>query len=107
MSGRKMAILAAAIVLGTSGCHFEVSTSRTVAVSKAKLEDAVTKWLTGQLGEVKSVACDGNLDGKVGATQHCGAVTSDGTHRDVNLTVTGVQGDDINYNLKLEPTQTT
>lgn len=85
---------AAGAVLGVgllSGCSFHAGS--TPAVSAAKLAESVKQQLDASAGQTsKSVTCDGNLAGKVGATQRCVLTAQDGTR--IGVTVTTTKADD-------------
>ncbi|BBZ64880.1 hypothetical protein MINS_03090 [Mycolicibacterium insubricum] len=88
------ALLVSAALL--SGCHGSVSIGKTV--SKSDVETKIKQQWNEQVPQqkAKSVACDGDLDAKVDATQHCVVTTSGGEHP-VTATVTNVDGSDVNY----------
>lgn len=67
-------------------------------VSKSDVETKIKQQWNEQVPQqkAKAVACDGDLDAKVDATQHCVVTTSSGEHP-VTATVTNVDGSDVNY----------
>ncbi|SUA31700.1 Uncharacterised protein [Mycolicibacterium fortuitum] len=48
-----------------------------------------------------SVDCDGDLDGKVGATQRC-VLTAGGTKMDVTVTTTSVEMNNVKFDVKVD-----
>ncbi|SEG65647.1 protein of unknown function [Thermomonospora echinospora] len=99
------ALLGTALVAGlTTGCTALLD--KTVAASE--VEAQIAGKLAGQLGgKPRSVSCPADLRGEVGATLQCSLVTADGTERVVNITVTSVDGDQINYDIKSPAPQQT
>ena len=88
------ALLVSAALL--SGCHGSVSIEKTVARSdvEAKIKQQWNEQLPKK--KVSSVTCDGALDAKVDATQHC-TVTAGGREYPVTATVKKVDGSDVDY----------
>lgn len=80
---RLLATSGAVLALAAAGC------------SRSATEASVEEQLRSQLG-VESVDCPGDLDGTVGATLTCTATEATGTV-EVLVTVTSIQGDDINF----------
>lgn len=90
---RTRAVVAAPLLvlaLTLSGCS--------VTVAQADLETEVGRDEEG----VTDVACDGDLDGTVGATQNCVATFDDGSTVDVVVTVTKVDGSDVVFDITVE-----
>ncbi|OBI52681.1 hypothetical protein A5707_12145 [Mycobacterium kyorinense] len=90
-----------ASLLGTivllSGCSVHGEVGKSVAVPKDKLAATVKEKLEANAGEkADSVVCDGDLPGKVGATQRC-VLTDGGTKYRVTVTTTGVDGDNVKF----------
>lgn len=72
------------------------SASATPSMSAADLQ----KSLAGRISTAtppQSVTCTGDLTGEVGKTDTCEVVVNDTTSVQVNVTVTKVNGDDIDY----------
>ncbi|WP_286989765.1 DUF4333 domain-containing protein [Thermomonospora sp. CIF 1] len=100
------ALLGTALVAGlTTGCTDLLDKK----VTAAEVESQISDKLADQLGgRPRSVSCPADLRGEVGATLRCDLVTADGTERIVNVTVTGVDGDRISYDINSPaPRQTT
>ena len=89
---------AAMVVAALSGCSFEASVGKYVSkdelakVAKVKMEEAV-----GQTA--KSVVCDDDLEGKVGATQRCVLTANDGSRVGLTTTVTSVEGANVKFDV--------
>lgn len=90
---RTRAVLAAPLLvlaLTLSGCS--------VTVEQSDLEAEVGRDEEG----VTDVACDGDLDGTVGATQDCVATFDDGSTIEVTVTVTDVDGSDVVFDIAVK-----
>ena len=90
---RMRAVLAAPLLvlaLTVSGCS--------VTVDQADLEAEVGRDEEG----VTDVACDGGLDGTVGATQDCVATFEDDSTVEVIVTVTKVDGSDVVFDIAVK-----
>ncbi|GAA2086039.1 hypothetical protein GCM10009759_06410 [Kitasatospora saccharophila] len=109
-----MAVAAAAAAVLT-GCSAEVHVG-TVQPTRAADGDAALPRLSAEKLNKKTaetlaknanqpeptVTCPGDLLGKVGTTMRCQLVATDGSSLGLTLTVTSVQGTDINYNIKVD-----
>lgn len=90
-----MIIGVAAVCLLLSGCG-------AAAVSKADLEQKIKTQLTAQVKqEPDSIECPGALEAKVGATQKC-VLTEGATKLGVTVTVTSVEGSNVNFSIKVD-----
>ncbi|HEX2312949.1 MAG TPA: DUF4333 domain-containing protein [Thermomonospora sp.] len=80
----------------TTGC----ATLFEQAVGADELETQIAAKLGGQLGGTpRSVDCPADLRGVVGSTVRCSLVTANGTERVVNVTVTSVDGERVDYDI--------
>lgn len=79
-----------------SGCHGSASTRLVVPQSdvEAKIKQEWNKQLPKK--KASSVTCDGALDAKVDATQHC-TVNAGGKEYPVTATVKNVDGEHVDY----------
>ncbi|WP_329209611.1 DUF4333 domain-containing protein [Streptomyces sp. NBC_01708] len=76
-------------------------------VSAAHLGDTVAEKLTATTGQPKpDVTCPDDLVGKVGTTTRCTLQAGDGSTLGVTVTVTAVDGDKIDYDIKADDTPT-
>lgn len=104
-SPRSYMSIVALITVSLSGCHASLDVGNIERISKSKLEqglkDAVKEK---QRFDLRSADCDGPLDGKLDATQKCTVVDDEGTKYSVLVTTTSVNGDDIRFKYKAEPT---
>lgn len=87
--------LALGVVLALSGCSFSVGK---LTVSKSELQKQVLTTLDPQDPKAVTVTCEGDLEGKVDATQECRAATAEGV-TGLNVTVTGVDGKNVKFKL--------
>lgn len=100
-SNKRRAVTASVLVAVAlvGGCHVQLGTP---AVSKDKLAADVKQKLEAQKGaKADSVVCNGDLPAKVGATQRC-VLTAGGGKIGITVTTTGVNGDDIKYELQVD-----
>ncbi|REF01085.1 DUF4333 domain-containing protein [Thermomonospora umbrina] len=103
------ALLGTALVTGlTTGC----ATLFEETVAASEIETQISAKLAGQLGgPPRSVDCPVDLRGIVGSEIRCELVTASGVDRVVNVKVTSVDGDTVNYDItaparRPEPTPT-
>lgn len=92
---RRSSLAALALVAGATlaGC----STS----ASQADVEEQITTQLEGQLGAApEDVSCPGDLAAEKGETMTC-TMTASEVEYDVEVTVTGVDGDTINFDIEV------
>lgn len=102
---RSLVLLAA---LALCGCSASVS-SGADAISATKLADAVDGKLQdikADNAEVGDVSCDGALEPENDAEQRCHFTDVAGDRYGVTVTVTGIDGDDLSYDLDADPGQT-
>ncbi|MFE4213491.1 DUF4333 domain-containing protein [Streptomyces sp. NPDC056844] len=79
----------------------------TPKVSAAQLGDTVAEKLAATTGQPKpDVTCPDDLAGKVGTTTRCTLKAADGSTLGVTVTVTAVDGDKIDYDIKADDTPT-
>lgn len=108
--GAAALVAAGLLSLGISGCSGKSDNSAkddkaakdTAASSSAPSMSAadLQKSLTGRISAatpVQSITCSAGLTGEVGKTGSCEAVIDDNTSVQVNVTVTNVNGDNIDY----------
>ncbi len=94
------ALLGAALLTGLTACEFSAGGTD---VSAADVEQQIEAKLGSQLGGVLGANCPGDLKGEIGATLTCTLVTQDGTSRTVNVTVTSVEGSQVNFDMEAPP----
>lgn len=99
------AAVLSALALSVAGCSVQLGGAE---VKEADLEKSVSQTLAAQVGETPDkVDCPGNLKGEVGETMRC-TLTEGGETLGVTVTVTSVDGDTVNYDVKVdEATPTT
>lgn len=105
-----MAFLVVGILLSGAGCSVTVSGKETPGaatpkIPQAELESGVQKAITEKTGApIKSVSCEGPLEGKVGATERCIAsfASKDGLRAGVTVTTTSVDDSNIKYDFKVD-----
>ncbi|MBU9762936.1 DUF4333 domain-containing protein [Mycobacterium sp. TNTM28] len=99
---RKLAASMLAMTALLGACSASVEVGKTAAVSKEQLDKTVKEKLEAQVGaKADSVDCDGDLEGKVGATQRC-VLTAGGTKMGVTVTATSVEGDNVKFDVKVD-----
>nr|WP_203643610.1 DUF4333 domain-containing protein [Streptomyces sp. SID14478] len=88
------------------GCSASVSVGNSdPKMSKEKLADTVAEKLASQAGQPKpDMSCPEDLEGKVGTTTRCTLTASDGSTLGVNIKVTSVKGDRINFDAEADKT---
>ncbi|MBA9006117.1 DUF4333 domain-containing protein [Thermomonospora cellulosilytica] len=99
------ALLGTALVAGlTTGCTELFAKTVDASVVEGQIADK----LSGQLGgRPRSVSCPRDLTGEVGAMLRCDLVTAEGVQRVVNVTVTSVNGDVVDYDINSPAPQRT
>lgn len=90
-------LLGAALITGLTACEYSVGGT---SVSASDVEKQINDKLSGQLGGSLGVSCPGDLPGQVGAKLTCTLTQTDGTQRPVNVTVTSVQGSQVNFDME-------
>lgn len=102
--------VAAGMALSVVGCSVTIggtgdSASTVPNIPQAELESGLKKAITEKTGApIKSVACEGPLQGVVGETQRCIAsfATTDGLRAGVTATTKSVNDSKINYDFKVD-----
>jgi hypothetical protein len=99
------AVAAAALLVGCSAsAGVEKSTPK---LSADKLSDTVAEKLAATTGQAKpNITCPDDLEGKVDTTTRCKLTADDGSTLGVTVTVTGVDGNKINFDVKADNTPT-
>ncbi|WP_405387636.1 DUF4333 domain-containing protein [Streptomyces sp. NBC_01102] len=89
-----------------TGCSGSVSIGNTdPELSADKLATTVGKKLAATTGQpVPDVTCPEDLAGKVGTTTRCTLTAGDGSTVGVTVTVTSVDGSQINFDIKADDT---
>jgi len=93
-----LAVLAVSAALLLTACGEKT-------ISKSTVEQQIKAKFGGSAEKITDVACDGDLDAKVGKTQTCTITTSDHKTYTTTATVTRVSGDTGYFNLSA-PKQT-
>ncbi|EST30878.1 DUF4333 domain-containing protein [Streptomyces niveus] len=98
----------AAGVLLLVGCSGSVGIgTSTPEVSKDKLADTVAERLAATTGQTKpDVTCPEALEGKADATTRCTLTAADGSTLGVTVTVSAVDGDNVDFDIKADDTPT-
>ncbi|MGJ5752956.1 uncharacterized protein DUF4333 [Streptomyces puniciscabiei] len=95
-----------AVAAGTLlvGCSGSVSVGKSEPkVSAGKLATTVSERLAAQTGRPKPhITCPEDLTGKVGSSTRCKLTADDGSTLGVTVTVTSVQGSQINFDIKAD-----
>ncbi|WP_244189314.1 DUF4333 domain-containing protein [Streptomyces incarnatus] len=95
-----------AVAAGTllTGCSGSVSVGKSEPkVSAGKLATTVSERLAAQTGRPKPhITCPEDLAGKVGSSTRCKLTADDGSTLGVTVTVTSVQGSQINFDIKAD-----
>ena len=82
-----------------SGCTFSAGVNSAPAVSKDALQKDIADRLTKAGEKPASVTCSQDLVGEVGKTTHCEVVMGPTNSFEPVVTVTGVDGSTINYEM--------
>lgn len=94
--------LLATLVAGLAAVTLLLSGCGTPSVSQDQLEEKIKTQLTAQVGQAPdSIECPGDLKGEVGATQRC-VLAAGGTKYGVTVTVTSVEGNTVNFSIKVD-----
>lgn len=84
--------------LATGACSASVGTPQ---VDKSEVASQISTQLAEKIGEPPGdVTCPENLDAEVGASITC-ILTEQGTEYDVTATVTSVDGESANFDIKV------
>ncbi len=97
-----IAVIAGA-VLALTGCSAGISLGGKT-ISRSDLESEVAKQVARDPERALDVTCDGDLEGKVGATQKC-TVHAGGEELPYTVTVTSVDGSDIKFHIQSDAAQ--
>jgi hypothetical protein len=103
-----LALLPVLAVTALTGCSVSVSNDPQ-AVSASDLADAVDGKLQdakGDTAKVSDVTCDGELAPEEDAEQRCHFTDALDDRYGVTVTVTGIDGDELSYDLDPDPGQT-
>ncbi|MER5179232.1 DUF4333 domain-containing protein [Streptomyces sp. NPDC002896] len=86
------------------GCSASVSVGKsTPKMSADKLATILAEKLAETTGQPKpDIACPEDLVGKVGTTTRCTLTADDGSTLGVSVTVSSVEGDQINFDFKAD-----
>jgi hypothetical protein len=88
-------------LLAIVGCSF----SQYRVLDRAEVESKVKTELEAAVGaEARSVSCPDDLKAEVDATTRCSLQAMDGTEFGVTVTVTSVDGDDVNFDAQVDQT---
>jgi hypothetical protein len=99
-----LATLAAGALLVGCSASADVGDSEP-KLSSGKLADTVAQKLADTTGRPKpDVTCPEDLTGKVGTTTRCTLTADDGSTLGVTVTVSSVDGDEINFDIKADET---
>ena len=82
-----------------SGCTFSAGVNSTPTVAKDALQKDIADRLTKAGEQPESVTCSEDLAGEVGKTTRCEVVMSPTNSFEPVVTVTGVDGSTINYEM--------
>lgn len=97
-----LATVAAGVLLTACSGEIHAGTS-TPKLPADKLADTVAEKLAATTGQPKpDVACPEDLAGKVDTTTRCTLTAGDGTTLGVTVTVTSVEGTQINFDIKAD-----
>ncbi len=95
-------LVTATAALLLAGCTGSIGGS-TPQLPKDKLADTVARKLAATTGRPKpDITCPEDLEGKVGTTTRCTLTGDDGSTLGVTVTVTSVDGSQINFDIKAD-----
>lgn len=98
----------AAVAVGALlvGCSASVNVEKVEPkLSADKLSTTVAEKLAATTGQPKpDVTCPNDLTGKVGTTTRCTLTADDGSTLGVTVTVSSLDGDKINFDIKADDT---
>lgn len=89
----------AVVGLALAGC----STSVTVPADEVEAQAAAS--LESQIGFLPTIECTEDLEGEVGTEITCDLFDEDGARYDVIMTVTSVEGTDVEFDVNVPPGQ--
>ncbi|MET7690772.1 DUF4333 domain-containing protein [Streptomyces sp. NPDC005483] len=89
-----------------AGCSASVDFGKSEPkMSAEKLATLVSEKLASTTGQPKpNISCPGDVVGKVGNTTRCKLTANDGSTLGVTVTVTSVDGDQINFDFEADAT---
>lgn len=90
----RVAAIAGAL-LALAGCTMSLS------VDADDVETQAADALAPQLGYTPDISCPDDLKGEVGATLVCELTDDQGTTHDATITVTSVDGTDVNFDVNV------
>jgi hypothetical protein len=94
--GALVSVVAATLV---AGCSFSVGSNGPKTVAKGDVADQISAKVNEKAGhKPQSVTCPDDLKATVGASLDC-QMTDDGQTYGVNVTVTSVEGDKVNFDI--------
>ncbi|MFJ9589851.1 DUF4333 domain-containing protein [Streptomyces acidicola] len=97
------AVAAGALLVGCSGSVSIGNSEPTLSADK--LATTVAEKLAVTTGQPKpDITCPEDLAGKVGNTTRCTLTADDGSTLGVTVTVSSVDGDEINFDIKADDT---
>ena len=89
-------LVVGAMLLGLAGCSSQVT------VDEAALEDEVKRQLTETVGQAPDdIDCPGDLAGEVDQEIRC-TLTAGEDEVGVTVTVTGVEGDQVDFDIEVD-----
>ncbi|MCT9079485.1 DUF4333 domain-containing protein [Streptomyces fulvoviolaceus] len=99
-----LSVVAVGVLL--AGCSASVSVGNSEPkLSADKLATTVAEKLAATTGQPKpDIACPEDLAGKVGTTTRCTLTAGDGSTLGVTVTVSSVDGSNINFDIKADDT---
>lgn len=97
-------VTAAAATVLLAGCSGSIDVSAsTPKLAKDKLADTVAEKLAETTGQPKpDVTCPEDLKGEVGTSTRCTLTAGDGSTLGVTVTVSSVEGSQINFDIKAD-----
>lgn len=108
LSAATWSLAAAAVAVGALlvGCSASVNIGDSEpTLSADKLADTVAEKLAATTGQPKpDVTCPEDVAGKVGTTTRCTLTAGDGSTLGVTVTVSAVDGDNINFDIRADET---
>lgn len=103
-TAKASAIALAFVGFGATGCTFDVNggVETSPSVPRERVERIVKERLTETVGRSPdSVSCDDGLDAAIDASIRC-TLTADGETHGLTATVTGIEGDTVNFHIQVD-----
>jgi hypothetical protein len=92
-------VAVAAASMAVAGCSFSIGSNQPKTVAKSDVADQISTKVNEKAGhKPQSVSCPDDLKATVGASLDC-QMTDDGQTYGVNVTVTSVDGDKVNFDI--------